>query len=643
MASCYNVSDNCLIDKAHNENIDLVWDRYEKMKPQCGFGEMGICCRICLKGPCRIDPYGDGPKEGICGAEADTIVARNLVRMIASGTASHSLHGKEIARTLLNVGKGKVENYEVKDVKKLNKIAVKLGIKTEGKTVNQIAEEVAMVSLMDYSRLENEPCNWIKTLTEHRLKKILDLGITPNNIESTVTDIMSRTHMGTDANAMNILLAGLRCALSDLVGMQISTNLSDVLFGTPEPIISESNLGVIKENAVNIAVHGHNPLLSEIIVDVADEMQEEAIKAGAEEGINIVGVCCTGNEVLLRRGIPLATNYLSQELAILTGALEAMVVDVQCIMPSLSKIVSCYHTELFTTMPDAKISGATHIELNEKNSVENAKVIIKKAIKKYKMRDKNKVMIPNRKSKVIAGFSPESIVDLLSKIDRERPLKPIIDNIVNGNIKGIVLFAGCNNVKITQDHNFITMAKKLIENNILVLATGCAAGAYAKNDLMNSEATYKYAGNELKELLTLLGKEAGLDVPLPPVLHMGSCVDNTRGVELAVALANELGVDLDQLPLVASAPELMSEKAISIGTWVATIGIPVHVGLLPFVGGSAFTVEVLTSKLRELLGGYFIVEENPVEAATILTQIIEEKRKNLGIEITVNESNEVIS
>ncbi|RKD30930.1 anaerobic carbon-monoxide dehydrogenase catalytic subunit [Thermohalobacter berrensis] len=639
MGNCYDTSNNCLINKAHDENIDLVWDRYEKMKPQCGFGEMGICCRICLKGPCRIDPYGDGPKEGICGADADTIVARNLVRMIASGTASHSLHGKEIAKTLLHVAKGETDNYKVKDIRKLKNIAEKLNIDTEGKTINQITEEVAMASLMDYSRLENTPCNWLSnTLTKSRLKKLTDLGVALNNIESSVTDIMSRTHMGTDADAINILLAGLKCALGDYVGMQISTNLSDTLFGTPEPIISESNLGVINENAVNIAVHGHNPLLSEIIVDVADEMEEEAIKAGAKDGINIVGVCCTGNEVLLRRGIPLATNFLSQELAILTGALEAMVVDVQCIMPSLAKIASCYHTELFTTMPDAKISGATHIELNEKNSVENARVIIKKAIEKYKMRDKNKVLIPKRKSKVIAGFSTESIIKLLSKIDKERPLKPIIDNIVNGNIKGVVLFAGCNNVKIMQDNNFVTMAKKLLDNNILILATGCAAGAYAKNELMNSEATFKYAGEKLKEVLTLLGKEAGLDVPLPPVLHMGSCVDNSRGVDLAVALANELGVDLDQLPLVASAPELMSEKAISIGTWVATIGLPVHIGMLPPVGGSQLTIDVLTSKLKELLGGYFIVEENPIKAANKLIGIIKEKRVDLGIEPTAKPS-----
>ncbi|MBC2581116.1 anaerobic carbon-monoxide dehydrogenase catalytic subunit [Clostridium sp. DJ247] len=638
MNECYNSSNHCLINKAENEKIDLVWKRYENMKPQCGFGEKGICCRICLKGPCRINPFGEEPQVGICGANADTIVARNLVRMIASGTAAHSLHGKEIAKTIMHVAKGETKSYEIKDSAKLKAIAKKLNIETEGKDLQTIAKEVAYSSLMDYSRIEDDACNWLEnTITAPRFEKLKNLGITLNNIESSVTDIMSRTHMGTDADPVNILLAGLRCALGDYTGMQISTNLSDVLFGTPEPVISEANLGVIKKDAVNIAVHGHNPLLSEIIVDMADVMLEEAIKAGAKEGINIIGVCCTGNEVLLRHGIPLATNYLSQELAILTGALEAMIVDVQCIMPSLGKISSCYHTELITTMPDAKITGATHIELSNENGAENARLIIKKAIDAFKRRDNGKVLIPEEKNQIIAGFSTESIVSLLSKIDSNDPLSPIIDNIVNGNIRGIVLFAGCNNVKITQDNNFIVMAKKLLKNNVLILATGCGAGAFAKNSMMNSKATELYAGESLKAVLTLLGNEAGLNAPLPPVLHMGSCVDNSRGVELAVAIANRLGVDLNQLPLVASAPELMSEKAISIGSWVTTLGMPLHVGLTPPVTGSALVTNVLTSELKNILDGYFIVEENPEEAANKLLKIIEEKRSGLNLSSNVDE------
>lgn len=637
MRNCYSQSNQNLIAKAESENVDLVWDRYKAMQPQCGYGEQGICCRICIKGPCRIDPFGEGPQEGICGASADTIVARNLIRRIASGAASHSLHGKEIAMTLLEMAEkqaeGKETTYKINDLDKLKTIAEEQGIETENISNTELIRKVAMNALEDYTRIDNKPCNWLENrVTSNRLEKLSELGVAASNIETSVTDIMSRTHVGTDADPINLLLAGLKGSMADYTGMQISTNLSDALFGVPEPVISEANLGVINKDAVNIAVHGHNPLLSEIIVQVADEMNQQAVDAGARDGINIVGVCCTGNEVLLRRGVPLAANYLSQELAILTGALEAMVVDVQCIMPSVSKVSSCYHTNLYTTMPDAKIPGATHLELDSEKAFENAREIITDAINAFSKRDLNKVDIPAEKNKVIAGFSKEAVVELLTEISPDDPLKPLIDNIVEGNIKGIALFAGCNNVKVEQDRNYQEIAKKLLADNILVFATGCAAGAFAKNSLMNSQATEEYAGEKLKAVLRFLGEEAGLNAPLPPVFHLGSCVDNSRAVDLATALANQLDLDLDQLPVVASAPELMSEKAVAIGTWAAGLGLPVHVGVDLPVTGSKLVTETLTESLKDLVGGYFFIEKDFELAADKLINIIEDKRDKLGLD-----------
>jgi len=414
MNDCYNCSDQSLIEKAESEIIDLVWQRYEKMKPLCGFGEQGICCRICMKGPCRINPFGIKRSVGICGASADTIVARNLVRMIASGTSAHSLHGKEVAKTLMHVARGETAIYSVKDAIKLRNIAHKLNIETDGNDLIPLAGVVAANSLMDYSRMDDEEiCNWLKyTIPDARLEKLKKLGITTSNIDGSISDIMARTHVGTDADAVNILLAGLRCALADYSGMQVATNLSDVLFGTPQPVVSQASLGVLRKDAVNIAIHGHNPLLSEIIVDVAYKMQAEAVAAGATYGINIVGVCCTGNEVLMRQGVPLATNFMSQELPIMTGALDVMVVDVQCIMPSIQAAAECFKTRIVTTAKNARIPGSHYVEFTTENALEKAREVIRLAIVSYRERAGSPCFIPTVKNKVVAGFSLEAPYDL---------------------------------------------------------------------------------------------------------------------------------------------------------------------------------------------------------------------------------------
>ncbi|HWQ77686.1 MAG TPA: anaerobic carbon-monoxide dehydrogenase catalytic subunit [Anaerovoracaceae bacterium] len=622
-----------MLPLAKKAKVETVWDRFEKQQPQCGFGTLGVCCRICWQGPCRIDPFGEGPSKGICGADADTIVARNLIRGIAGGTAAHSDHGKHIALTLREISRGHAQGYSIKDEGKLRRIAEKLGIATEGKEIPQIAGEVADITLEDFCRSdESIHCSWFdKTLPQARVDRLEKLGVIPGNINASIAEVMARTHIGTDADPVNLLLGGIKCALGDYVGMALGTELSDAIFGTPAPVKSRANLGVIKESAVNIAVHGHNPLLSELVCDAAAELDGEAKKAGAKDGINVVGVCCTGNEVLMRRGIPLATNFLSQELVMVTGALDAMVVDVQCIMPSLSTVKDCFHTELITTMPTAKIPGATHVEFSTETAVESAKKIVRLAIEAYKKRNPAKINLVDITETAYAGFSAEAIVGALSALDGEDPLKPLLDNIVNGNIRGVALFAGCNNPNVVQDSAFITIAEELAKNNVLLLATGCGAGAFAKAGLLTPEATETYAGATLKAVLTAVGQAAGLSGPLPLILHMGSCVDNTRAVAVATALANKIGVDLDQLPVVASAPECMSEKAMAIGTWAVTLGLPTHLGVIPQVLGSPVVTKVLTDSVKDLTGGYFIVETDPQAAARKLLDAIEQRRAGLGI------------
>jgi carbon-monoxide dehydrogenase catalytic subunit len=620
-----------MLKVAERQDLSTIWDRFAVQTPQCGFGELGTCCRNCLQGPCRIDPFGEGATLGACGASADTIVARNLVRAIAAGTAAHSGHAKHLAHTLLKAATGRAPDYPIKDEVKLKAVAKRLGIVTEGKETAEIAREVAETALRDFSEKET-PVAWAATnVTQGRVETFLKYGVVPTGIDAAISEVMHRTHYGVDADPVNLLLGGIKCALADFAGCAMGTDLADILFGTPKPVVSRANLGVLKPDAVNIGLHGHSPILSDLIVQMAHDLDGEARAAGAAAGVNLVGMCCTGNEVLMRHGIPAATHSVSQELAIITGALDAMVVDYQCVMPSLATLAECFHTRLITTMPINKIPGATHIEFSEEKGRQAAAEIIRLGIEAFKRRDPKKVNIPSHQSDVLAGFSTEAIVGALSLLNRDDPLKPLIDNIVAGNILGVCLFAGCNNVRVTQDQNFLTMAKELARENVLLLATGCGAGAFARHGLLTSEATTAYAGDGLKAVLTALGQAVGLPGPLPLVLHMGSCVDNTRAVQVAVAVANKLGVDLDKLPVVASAPEATTEKAIAIGTWAVAAGLPTHVGVIPPVLGSSLVARVLTQDVKSLFGGYFMVETDPVTAARQLVEAIRERRAGLGI------------
>jgi len=620
-----------MLKVAERQDLSTIWDRFAAQTPQCGFGELGTCCRNCLQGPCRIDPFGEGATLGACGASADTIVARNLLRAIAAGTAAHSGHAKHLAHTLLKAATGRAPDYPIKDEVKLKAVAKRLGIVTEGKETAEIARQVAEAALGDFSEKET-PVAWAATnVTQGRVETFLKYGVVPTGIDAAISEVMHRTHYGVDADPVNLLLGGIKCALADFAGCAMGTDLADILFGTPKPVVSRANLGVLKPDAVNIGLHGHSPILSDLIVQVAHDLDGEARAAGAAAGVNLVGICCTGNEVLMRHGIPAATHSVSQELAIITGALDAMVVDYQCVMPSLATLAECFHTRLITTMPICKIPGATHIEFSEEKGRQAAAEIIRLGIEAFKRRDPKKVNIPSHQSDVLAGFSTEAIVGALSLLNRDDPLKPLIDNIVAGNILGVCLFAGCNNVRVTQDQNFLTMAKELARENVLLLATGCGAGAFARHGLMTSEATTAYAGDGLKAVLTALGQAVGLPGPLPLVLHMGSCVDNTRAVQVAVAVANKLGVDLDKLPVVASAPEATTEKAIAIGTWAVAAGLPTHVGVIPPVLGSSLVARVLTQDAKSLFGGYFMVETDPVTAARQLVEAIRERRAGLGI------------
>lgn len=618
---------------AAEQGVETVFDRFRAQQPQCGFGSLGLCCRVCWKGPCRIDPFGAGPQKGICGADRHTIAARQLTRMMAAGAAAHADHGRHILYALQKLISGDAEALSIRDSGKLLATATRLGIETKDRAIMDVAQDIVDASFEDFSNQDlSKTPNWLAALLpDKRIEKLRAVGVLPPNIDMGVAQLMSRTSIGCDADPLNIILGGVRAALCDLNGMALATELSDIVFGTPAPVVTQADLGVLDQAAVNIAMNGHNPLVSEAICAMAVQMDDEAREAGATEGINLVGVCCTGNEVMLRHGVPLAANYLSQEMVMVTGALDAMVVDVQCIMPGIVAVAEHYHTVVVTTHDENKIPGAVHRSVHPENANVAAREIIGMAIDAYKRRDPKLVNIPDVKQTAIVGFSAEAILEVLTVLDAEDPLKPLVDSVVSGAIQGIALFAGCNTTQVDQDANYKIMARELARRNVLLLATGCGGGALAKDGLMTQEATEQYAGDGLKSVLTALGNAAGLNGPLPPVWHMGSCVDNSRAITVATALANKLGVDFSDLPIVASAPECMSEKAVSIGTWAAALGFPVHLGNTPQIMGSDQVVSILTEGAKDVFGGYFIVETDPIKASEKVFEAIQERRRGLGL------------
>ena len=621
-----------MLEKAASDGVSTAFERVDTMRP-CPIGAEGSCCSNCAMGPCRV-PLPKGKEEtpdekrkrrGICGATAETIGARNFIRKIAAGAAAHSDHGRGVAELFLAVGKGEAAGYEIKDEQKLLQLALEWGIEIGDRSNEEIAVDIGEKALAEFGRQEGEIL-FLKRAPLKRQELWRQLGVAPRGIDREVVEIMHRTHMGVDQDYQNLLKQGVRASLADgWGGSMIATELQDILFGTPAPLLSEVNLGVLKRDEVNIIIHGHEPLLSEMIVAAAmDPEMVELAKSKGAKGINLAGICCTANEVLMRHGVPLAGNFLQQELALVTGAVDVMVVDVQCIFQSLPDVAQCYHTKIITTSPKAKIAGAMHIEFDEHKAVESAKEVVRTAIENFPNRGNN-IRIPEEKTDLIAGFSHETINYLLGGLFRAS-YRPLNDNIINGRIRGVAGVVGCNNPRVTHDDNHVTMVKELIKNDVLVLQTGCSAMACAKAGLMVPEAAAEYAGKGLAEVCETVG--------IPPVLHIGSCVDNSRILMAATAMVKDggLGDDLSDLPVAGAAPEWMSEKAISIGQYFVASGVFTVFGVTWPTTGSKEVTDHLFKDMEEMYGGIWAFEPDPIKAAHLMIEHIDKKRKALGID-----------
>ena len=615
-----------MLIRADELGLSTAFRRAEDMTP-CNIGGAGMCCKLCGMGPCRLTKEG---QTGVCGATIDTIQARNLIRAIAAGAAAHSDHGRDMAFTLKAVANGEAEGYYLRDVAKLRNVAAIYDIPIDGRSPEEIANDLADLYIAQFGQQRGKLAPVVRA-TKKRQKLWEDLGVSPRGVDREVVEALHRTHIGDDQEPTHILSHAIRTALSDgWGGSLIATDVSDILFGTPAPILGQANLGVLKDDMVNIVVHGHEPTLSQMIVAASQdpEIIEYARAAGAK-GVNLSGICCTANEILMRQGIPAAGNFLQQELAILTGAVEAMVVDVQCIMQALVSLASNFHTEIITTSPKVQIKGATHIQFDEHKALTIAKDILKHAIDNYKNR--GEVQIPDVREDLIPGFSHEYINYMLGGSYRAS-FRPLNDAIMSGRIRGVAAIVGCNNPRSKHDYLHTHVTQEMLKNDVLVVETGCGAIASAKLGLLLGEAGLDQVGPGLREVCETVG--------IPPVLHMGSCVDNSRILTVLTQMVAEggLGDDIDQVPAVGLAPEWMSEKALSIATYCVASGAYVIFGGASPISGmpdrvsdSDIVLNYISKGWEDLYGGKLEFVEGTEEMIRRTLAHIDQKRADLGL------------
>lgn len=620
LTTCDSTSE--MITKARKDGVELFFDRAKEMKA-CPIGEKSACCKHCAMGPCRLNVNSPYDRVGVCGATIDTISARNFGRMVAAGTAAHTDHGMAMLELFRDVINGKVVDFTIKDPQKLFEVAESLDIETEGRGLKDVALDLYRELELTYTQVDGE-IPLVKRVPPKTLETWRKEGIVPRGAMREIMEMMHRSAMGVDQDYENITKQISRTALADgWGGSMVSTDISDILFGTPAPVEVEMDMGVVKEDQVNIIVHGHEPILLEaMMVSAADpDMKKMAVDAGAK-GINLIGMCCSGLDVLSRHGLPHAGNFSSTEAVLVTGAIDAMTVDIQCIKQDLMRVSECYDTQFITTNYRAKIEGATHIELNEHNPTECTDEIIIKAVSRYKTRDME-IQIPKNVARGIHGFSHEYIKYMLGGAFRGS-YKPLNDNIINGRIRGVAGVVGCTNPRSKQDFSHVELVKELIKNNVLVLQTGCSQSALTKAGLTTPGAA-SLAGAGLAEVCETVG--------IPPVLGLGACVDNSRILVAASEMVTTggLGDSIADLPAAGCAPEWMSEKAIAIGQYFVASGVYTVFGhTFPIIPGTNFERH-LFEELESKDFGKWGFADNPYDMARLMIAHIDKKREALGI------------
>lgn len=612
-----------MITKSRVDGVELFFDRANAMKA-CPIGEQSACCKHCSMGPCRMNVNSPYDRVGVCGATIDTIVARNFGRMVAAGTAAHTDHGMAMLELFRDVINGKVKDFSIKDPIKLFEVAEALDIPTEGRDLKSVALDLYSALEKTYTQVEGE-IPMVKRVPPKTLELWRAAGIVPRGAMREIMELMHRTAMGVDQDYENLTKQISRTALADgWGGSMVSTDISDILFGTPTPVEIQVDMGVLKDDQVNIIVHGHEPILLEaMLISAADPTLKDMAKSAGAKGINLVGMCCSGLDVMSRHGLPHAGNFSSTEAVLVTGAVDAMTVDIQCIKQDLKKVADFYDTPFITTNYRAMIEGALHIQLDEHEPLKCTDEIIIKAISRFKSR-KRSIHIPRKTARGVHGFSVEYIRYMLGGVFRGS-FTPLNENIINGRIRGVAGVVGCTNPRSKHDYSHIELVKELIKNDVLVLQTGCSQMALAKAGLTGPGAAV-LAGPGLAEVCETVG--------MPPVLGMGACVDNSRILLAASEMVRTggLGDSLAGLPVAGCAPEWMSEKAIAIGQYFVASGVYVVFGhTFPMTKGTRFEKH-LFEDLEKLGFGKWGYADDPKEMARLMIAHIDKKRKELGID-----------
>lgn len=616
-----NTPDPAVRDMILRQNqlgFDTTFDRFDSQQPQCGFGMAGICCKICNMGPCKIT--SKSPK-GVCGADADLIVARNLLRSAAAGVAQHGMHGREVILSLKWAAEGKLD-LPILGKQKIKDTAKAFGIKTERRSIKKIASELADVLLDDMSRTVPGDYKIIEALGSEERKKVWkELDILPISAYHEVFESYHKTGVGTDGDWKSIMQQFLRCGLAFTYSGVVSTSIAtDGLFGVGDRVTSKVNIGALKKGYVNIAVHGHLPTLVSEIVKVGQEEKfiNLAKEAGAK-GIRFYGICCSGLSAMYRyAGVIPLSNAVSAELVLGTGALDLWIADVQDVFPSIMEVAKCFRTTVVTTSESARLPGAERFEYDHHHSNIGetralAEKIVLRGIESFKDRQGIPVYIPPYEVDAEVGFSPEYVHKHYGS------MKPLYEAVKEGKILGIVNIVGCNNPKVVYEKCVIDVANALLRNNILILTNGCASFPLMKMGYCNVSGQ-EHAGESLNEFLG----------DLPPVWHVGECIDNTKSSGIFAGVAGEAGKPLYEMPFAFSSPEWSNEKGIDAALGFRLMGINSYHCVEAQIHGSKNVIEFLKEGTKDLLGSVMVVNPNPDALGEKIVADIIEKRKALG-------------